>query len=251
MKVKFREVSKIFGAEKGETKEVLQGVNLDIYEGDFFCLVGTSGSGKSTLLKLIAGLDYPTEGKVHIDDKPVEEPSPKQVLIFQDYALLPWRNVWDNVEFGMEIQKIPPAERRALVEKYIRLVSLTGHESKYPRELSGGMCQRVAVARALTLDPEILLMDEPFSALDAITRERLEEEMVRLWELENKTFVFVTHDLREALFLGTRVGIMDATYRRVVETVEVELPRPRRADSPAFIALQDRLKQKLAWGRPI
>ena len=246
-----REISKVFYSEKSEEKEVLQRLSLDIYEGDFFCLVGTSGSGKSTLLKLIAGLERPTRGEVLIDDQLVESPSAKQVLIFQDYALLPWRNVQDNVEFGLEIQKIPPAKRRATAEKYIRLVGLNGHEGKYPRELSGGMCQRVAVARALTLNPEILLMDEPFSALDTITRERLEEEMVRLWELERKTIVFVTHDLREALFLGTRVGIMDSTYGRVVETEKIELPRPRRSGSAAFTALQDRLKQKLAWGRAI
>ncbi len=246
-----REISKVFYSEKSEEKEVLQRLSLDIYEGDFFCLVGTSGSGKSTLLKLIAGLERPTRGEVLIDNQLVESPSAKQVLIFQDYALLPWRNVQDNVEFGLEIQKIPPAQRRATAEKYIRLVGLNGHEGKYPRELSGGMCQRVAVARALTLNPEILLMDEPFSALDTITRERLEEEMVRLWELERKTIVFVTHDLREALFLGTRVGIMDSNYGRVVETEQIELPRPRRSGSAAFIALQDRLKQKLAWGRAI
>jgi NitT/TauT family transport system ATP-binding protein len=209
----------------------LCGFTLNLVErrGEFVSIVGPSGCGKSTLLGVTAGLMSPTAGEVLIDGCPVRGPGPDRAVVFQEIALLPWRTVLDNVGFGMEFRRVPPAERRRVAETHIRLVGLAGFQHHYPHQLSGGMRQRVGIARALAVDPEILLMDEPFGALDAQTRLLMGDELLRIWEQTRKSVVFVTHDLDEAIYLSDRVVMMTARPGRVKADVSIALPRPRTA----------------------
>lgn len=233
-KIVVKQICRVYGPSRGdEGKEkqfiALENINLQVKKGEFLTIVGPSGCGKSTLLDILAGLAAPTSGQILIDDKEITGPGLDRGIVMQGYALFPWRTVQQNVEFGLEMKNIPKRERTEISKKYIELVGLTQFEKRYPHELSGGMKQRVAIARALAYDPEILLMDEPFAALDAQTREALQDELLRIWEATRKTIVFVTHSIDEAVFLADRVAVMAANPGTIREILPVNLPRPRHS----------------------
>lgn len=207
--------------------EAIKQLDLTVKQGEFLVIVGPSGCGKSTFLDMVAGLAKPSSGEIFIDGRLITGPDLDRGIVLQGYALFPWRTVRKNVEFGLEVKKVPPKERREISQKYIELVGLKNFEERYPHELSGGMKQRVAIARALAYDPEVLLMDEPFAAVDAQTRETLQEELLRIWEKTRKTIIFVTHGIDEAVFLGDRVAVMTANPGTIKEVVDINLPRPR------------------------
>ncbi|MDR0886705.1 MAG: ABC transporter ATP-binding protein [Clostridiales Family XIII bacterium] len=213
-----------------EPHEALRDVNLAVKEGEFLSVVGPSGCGKSTLLYILAGLNKKTSGEVIIGDKQVNGPSQDRGIIMQAYALFPWRSIIKNVEFGLEVKGTPRKQRREIAQSFIDLVGLSGYENKYPYELSGGMKQRIAIARALAYDPDVLLMDEPFAAVDEQTRSFLHEELLNIWEKTHKTIVFVTHSIDEAVFLSDRVAVMTPGPGTIKEIVDINLPRPRHAD---------------------
>ncbi len=212
----------------------LDGLTLDIAPREFLTLLGPSGCGKSTLLNIIAGFERPDAGSVWLDGSPIERPGPDRGVVFQDYTLFPWLNVQQNVEYGLREKGAGAGEAAAIARRYLDLVGLAGFERRYPHELSGGMKQRVALIRVLAIDPQILLMDEPFAAVDAQTRTILQEELQRLWLRTRKTVVFVTHSVDEAIYLADRVAVMTARPGVVKAVVPVPLPRPRDATSDAF-----------------
>jgi NitT/TauT family transport system ATP-binding protein len=228
-KIQVRRVSKSFGAGPA-----LAEVDLDIAERELVCLLGPSGCGKSTLLNIVAGFLTPTTGTVLVDGRPVQGPAPDRGVVFQEYALFPWLTVTGNVEFGPAMRGQPAAERQALVARYLDLVGLRAHAGKFPTQLSGGMKQRVAIARALANNPGIILMDEPFGALDAQTRETLQEELARIQRVEHKTIVFVTHSIREAVYLADRVVVMTSVPGRVKQIFPIKLPEVRDRFAPEF-----------------
>ncbi|MDR1534207.1 MAG: ABC transporter ATP-binding protein [Planctomycetota bacterium] len=209
---------------------VLEEFNLDIREGEFLSLLGPSGCGKSTFLNILAGLDDLDQGSILVDSEELKKHSFDRGMVFQSYALLPWRTVLENLEIGLEIRRVPRRERRETARRYLRLVGLSAFAHQYPHQLSGGMRQRVAIARVLAYRPNLLLMDEPFAALDAQTRESLQIELLRIWEADRKTIVFVTHSIDEAIILSDRVAVMTARPGRVKEIMEINLPRPRSED---------------------
>lgn len=219
-------VSKSFFDGKKQVQAV-ENFNLRIGPGEFVCIVGASGCGKSTLLNMVAGFTKPSSGQILLNGQPVTGIDPRCGMIFQSYALFPWKTVLGNVEFGLKMQGIPRQKRQEIAKKYIDLVGLNGFADSYPRELSGGMRQRVTIARALANNPEILLMDEPFAALDAMTRQVLQEELLRIVDESNKTTLFITHSIDEALLLADRVVIMSARPGRVKDDLRINLPRPR------------------------
>ena len=226
---------------KGEMT-ALNGVSFDIHQNEFVCVVGPSGCGKSTLLNIIGGLEKPTSGTVTVDGKPVEGPGPDRGVVFQQYALFPWLTVEDNVKFGLKLQGKSPEECNEIAQKYIKLVQLEDFAKSYPKALSGGMKQRVAIARAYAVNPEVLLMDEPFGALDAQTRTQLQSELLKTWEKEKKTCFFITHDVEEAIILAQRVVIMYARPGRVKDIVNIDIPYPRTQEtkmSPRFLELKN------------
>ncbi len=231
--VQVRGVRKQFGP----SLRVLDGIDLDIHEGELVCLLGPSGCGKSTLLNVIAGFVKPEEGSVLAFGKPVEGPGPERAMVFQEYALFPWMTVADNIGFGLEIQGQSREGIRRAVDGLLEKLSLTGFGERFPKDLSGGMRQRVAIARALAVDSPMLLMDEPFGALDALTRRSMQDELLRIWSEFRKTIVFVTHGIDESVYLADRVVVM--TYRpgTVKRIVEIELPRPRDPAAPGFAAV--------------
>jgi NitT/TauT family transport system ATP-binding protein len=213
---------------RGVTKDfgdftALAGVDLDVAAGEFVVIVGPSGCGKSTLLDLLAGLATPTSGQLLLHGKPIDGPGLDRGIVFQQYALLPWRTALGNVEFGVEATGVPRRERAERAREFLDLVGLTGFEQRHPHELSGGMRQRVAIARSLAYDPEVLLMDEPFAALDAQTRESLQDELLRIWERTGKTIVFITHGIDEAVYLGQKVAVLTSRPGRVKRTVQIDL----------------------------
>ncbi|MEI0525467.1 ABC transporter ATP-binding protein [Brachyspira murdochii] len=226
VKVKISNVSKIY---KGTNKDVhaLDNVNLDIYKNEFVCVIGSSGCGKSTLLNILAGLDTPNSGTIEIDGKAIEGTGVDRGVVFQQYALFPWLTVAKNVAFGLELQKKSKDEINKTVDHYLKAVGLIDFKNSYPKELSGGMKQRVAIARAYAVNPNILLMDEPFGALDAQTRAQLQTELLNTWDNEKKTCFFITHDVDEAVFLAQRVVIMSPRPGRIKAIVEVPIPYPR------------------------
>jgi NitT/TauT family transport system ATP-binding protein len=233
-----------FRTRTGAHVTALAGISLDVTDGEFAVLVGPSGCGKSTILRLAAGLLRPSRGRVLLDGREVAAPGADRGMVFQSYTLFPWLTVQKNVEFGPRIRGVPAAEREQLARHYLTQVGLSGFEGVYPKELSGGMMQRVAIARALANDPAILLMDEPFGALDAQTRALMGELLLRVWEEAAKTVLFVTHDIEEALFLGDRVFVMTARPARIREEIPVPLPRPRTLDtltSETFVTLKRRV----------
>lgn len=226
VKIQIRDLSKIYRGRAGQIK-ALDSVSLDILDKEFVCVIGPSGCGKSTLLNMIAGLETPTSGSALLDDKRIAGPGPERGVIFQQYALFPWLTVQKNVEYGLKIQGVPSAKRREIARRYIEMVGLSDFCNAYPKELSGGMKQRVAIARGYSIDPEILLMDEPFGALDAQTRSQLQEALLSAWQKEKKTCVFITHDVEEAVLLAQRIVIMSARPGRIKEIVPVDIPYPR------------------------
>jgi NitT/TauT family transport system ATP-binding protein len=227
----------------GRLVEALSGVSVTVKSGEFVCLVGPSGCGKTTVLHLLAGLDRPTAGTVLADGIPVTGPDPRRVLIFQDAALFPWLSVQANVEFGLKIRGIEKEERLERVRTLLEMVHLEKFAHSWVHELSGGMKQRVALARALAVDPAVLLLDEPFGALDAITRDRLHEELQELWMQASKTVLFVTHNVREAAVLGDRILVMSPAPGRIIAEHRVGIPRPRHMEDPGIMPLA---KQVLA-----
>lgn len=243
VKVHVDHVVKEFTTSKGETV-ALNGVDLDIHENEFVCVVGPSGCGKSTLLNIIGGLETPTEGTVTVDGKEVEGPGPDRGIVFQQYALFPWLTVEENVKFGLKLQKKPKDEVDEIAHRYIKMVELEDFAKSYPKELSGGMKQRVAIARAYAMNPHVLLMDEPFGALDAQTRTQLQSELLKTWQDEKKTCFFVTHDIEEAIILAQRVVIMYARPGRVKEIVPIDIGYPRTQEtkmSPEFLELKNHI----------
>lgn len=230
VKLKIHNVYKEYEGRNGKTV-ALNGVNLDIRENEFICVVGPSGCGKSTLLNIIAGLLEPTSGAVYLDGKPIEGTGVERGVVFQQYALFPWRTVLKNVTFGLEMKKKPREEAERIARKYIEAVGLKGFEHAYPKELSGGMKQRVAIARAYAANPEVLLLDEPFGALDAQTRVQLQTELLNTWEQEQKTCFFITHDVDEAIILAQRVIIMSARPGRIKRIVDIDIPYPRTQET--------------------
>ncbi len=230
----------------GELHYIIQDVNLTVKGGEFFILLGPSGCGKSTLLGLIAGFVSKTSGQVKVGEREVVRPGQDRAVVFQqaDSSLFPWLNVRENVEFGLRMKRMPAMMRREISNRYISLVGLAGHEQKFPRELSGGMKQRVQLARVLSNDPAILLMDEPFGALDAMTRRTMQRELVNIWRKTNKTVIFVTHDIQEALLLGERIGIMSAgPSSRITDIYDIPLPYPRDLSEPEFHRLHNRIQE--------
>ncbi len=219
----------------------LSDVNLDIEKGEFICLLGPSGCGKSTLLNAIAGFDLVNHGSVQIDGKEVTSPSTKNVTIFQNYGLLPWRNVIKNVELGLEAKGVDKDKRHEIAKKYLKLVKLEDFENSFPRQLSGGMKQRVAIARALAVEPDIIFMDEPFGALDAITRMKLQDDILDICKNEKKTIIFVTHDIEEAVYLADRIVVMTPNPGKVKGVLTVPLHHFRDRTSGDFLLVRDKI----------
>ncbi len=243
IKVKIDNVKKIYNSRNGEMI-ALNGVSLDIYENEFICVVGPSGCGKSTLLNIIAGLLEPSSGKVYCDGKEVVGTGTERGVVFQQYALFPWMTVKKNVMFGLNLQGIKGAEAEEKAMKYIKMVQLEDFLDHYPKELSGGMKQRVAIARAYAVNPSVLLMDEPFGALDAQTRTQLQSELLETWEKERKTCFFITHDVDEAIILAQKVIIMSARPGRIKEIVDINIPYPRNQETkmtPRFLELKNHI----------
>lgn len=243
IKVKIDQVKKVYNGRTGEMV-ALNGVDLDIADNEFVCVVGPSGCGKSTLLNIIAGLLEPTSGAVYVDNQKVVGTGVERGVVFQQYALFPWLTVKKNVEFGLKLKGLSKDEIEETAMKYIRMVDLEKFVNAYPKELSGGMKQRVAIARAYAVNPAVLLMDEPFGALDAQTRTQLQSELLTTWEEERKTCFFITHDVEEAIILAQRVVIMSARPGRIKEVVEIDIPYPRTQETrmaPRFMELKNHI----------
>lgn len=243
MYINIDQVSVAF-AENGKNN-VLEQVSLEIKKGEFICLLGASGCGKSTLLNVLAGFLKPDTGSVTIDGKIVTKPDKRYLTIFQNYGLFPWRSVLKNVELGLENSKMSKEEKRKLALKYIDMVGLKGVEHKHPAQLSGGMQQRVAIARALVVEPEVLFMDEPFGALDAMTRMKLQDDMLDICHRFNTTIIFVTHDIEEAVYLADRIVILEPNPGRIKKIVEVEMRGARERTSDDFLLVRDHIFESM------
>ena len=243
--LRIRGVERRFASATGSTL-ALQATDLDVAENDFITILGPSGCGKSTLLRIVAGLDRQTAGEVLLDGRRIEGPGADRGMVFQSYTLFPWLNVLDNVCFGLRERGLPRPQQLELAQGFIAQVGLKGFEQHFPKQLSGGMQQRTAIARALANDPRMLLMDEPFGALDHQTRELMQELLLGIWERQRKTVLFVTHDIDEAVFMGSRVVVMSARPGRIKLQREIELPHPRHYSvktTPAFAALKAELTE--------
>jgi NitT/TauT family transport system ATP-binding protein len=225
--------------------EALRDANLVVEKGEFVCLIGASGCGKSTLLRIVAGFEPPSAGEALMWSKPIAGPAPDRGMVFQDYGLFPWLSVRQNIGFGPASRGLPKAELRTLVDRFVDMVGLTRFADAYPHQLSGGMKQRVAIARVLANDAEMVLMDEPFGALDAMTRERLQDELLDIWQRTKLTVLFVTHSIEEAIFLADRVVVMEPGPGRIASEHRIELPRPRDVSSPEFNAVRRDLSARL------
>ncbi|GGA77437.1 nitrate ABC transporter ATP-binding protein [Edaphobacter acidisoli] len=221
----------------GKTTPVLEDINLQVHEGEFICLLGPSGCGKSTLLNTMAGFLSPTSGAIRIDGEPVTGPDPRRIFVFQERGVFPWLTVEGNIGFGLF--KLPEAERKQRIAHYIKMVGLGGFEQSYPNELSGGMKQRLEVARALAVNPDMLFLDEPFGALDSITRLIMRGELLRIWQAERKTIIFVTHDIDEAVQLADRVVVLNQRPASIQQIVNIDIPHPRDLSSPRYLELRD------------
>jgi len=248
IKLEVNNISKTYVSSKGESFRALKDVNLQVKDREFVALLGPSGCGKTTLLKLIAGLIEPSSGEILLDGKKIRGPGANRGMVFQKYSLFPWLNVWENIEFGLRLNGMPKEKRYELVEHYIRLIGLMGFENAYPRELSGGMQQRVAIARTMVTNPEILLMDEPFGALDTQTRSLMQELLLDVWEKDNKTVLFVTHDVEEAIFLADTIYVSTAQPGTIKAKIDVRIPRPRTFEtktSRRFLKLNKQLREMI------
>jgi NitT/TauT family transport system ATP-binding protein len=238
--IQISQVGKVFRTE-GREVIALEDINLDVQPGEFICLLGPSGCGKSTLLNAVAGFSHPTAGSIVVNGQPVLAPGPDRGMVFQEYALFPWMTVEKNIAFGLEIKKQPKAQIREKVSALLQMLNLLDFRDRYPKDLSGGMRQRVAIARVLALDSPILLMDEPFGALDSLTRRNLQDELLRIWMEFKKTIIFVTHSIEESIYLADRIVVM--TYRpgTIKKIVNVSTPRPRDPSSVEFNNLKKEL----------
>ena len=243
VKVDIRDIERIYQSSRGPVK-ALNHINLQIYENEFVCVVGPSGCGKSTLLNIMAGLDKATGGEVLVDGEKVEDPSTERGVFFHQYALFPWLTVKKNIMYGLKNKKMNREQAEKAAEKYIKMVGLDEFSGSYPKELSGGMKQRVAIARAFAMNPQLLLLDEPFGALDAQTRAQLQSDLLDTWEQEQKTCFFITHDVEEAVLLAQRVVIMSSRPARIKRIVEIDIPYPRNQETkmdPRFMEIKNEI----------
>ncbi|WP_375313417.1 ABC transporter ATP-binding protein [Bradyrhizobium sp. A5] len=247
--LKVEQVSRTFAARHGNAPtRAVEPTDLTIGNNDFVTILGPSGCGKSTLLRIVAGLDRPTSGRVVLDGREVSGPGADRGMVFQSYTLFPWLSVRENIAFGLRERGVPQDERNKIADGFIRQVGLTGFENHWPKQLSGGMQQRTAIARALANDPKILLLDEPFGALDNQTRALMQEMLLGIWERDQKTVLFVTHDIEEAIFLGSRVIVMSARPGRIKADIAIDLPHPRSykiKTTPEFVQLKERLVEEI------
>ena len=241
-----KDLTQTFTKDDGTELTAIDRICLEVKDKEFVCILGPSGCGKTTLLRLIAGLDTPRDGSIVLDGEEMKGPSPKIGFVFQEYSLFPWRSVIDNIAFGLEMKGVPKDERYRAAEKYLSLVNLSAFKTSYPAELSGGMRQRVAVARALALDPVLLLMDEPFGALDAQTRNMLQTELLGIWEKTQKTIIFITHSVDEAVYLADRIIVLSPRPGKVCRTVSIGLPRPRDRTNPEFAELRREILDQIS-----
>jgi NitT/TauT family transport system ATP-binding protein/sulfonate transport system ATP-binding protein len=248
-KLAVESVSRVFpGVRHGPPTQALDRTDLAVADADFIAILGPSGCGKSTLLRIVAGLDQPTTGRVLLDGQPVTSPGPERGMVFQSYTLFPWLTVRQNICFGLREKGVPQAEQDRIAAAYVERVGLSGFENHYPKMLSGGMQQRTALARALANDPKILLLDEPFGALDNQTRALMQELLLGIWEADRKTVLFVTHDIDEAIFMANRVAVMTARPGRIKSDLRIDLPHPRHytvKTSPEFSAYKARLTEEI------
>ncbi|HEY3420234.1 MAG TPA: ABC transporter ATP-binding protein [Methanomassiliicoccales archaeon] len=244
MILSIKNLHKVFPKEEGEMVAI-DDFNLDVEEGEFICILGPSGCGKTTLLRMIAGLETPTSGDLLLNGKPITKPGSDRGMVFQEFALYPWRNVRKNIEFGLEIKKVSPLEREKISQRFIDLVGLNGFEKYHPYQLSGGMKQRVGIARALANEPTILLMDEPFGALDAQTRNLMQKELLRIWKETKKTVVFITHSVDEAVYLADRIVVLTTRPSKIKEIFEIKTEKPRDRADIDFASLRKRILAEL------
>ena len=233
----------------GQRMSVLENIDLDVGDGEFVCILGPSGCGKSTLLSAMAGFLTPTSGDIRIDGEVVRGPDPRRIFVFQERGVFPWLTVEGNIGFGLS--KLPRAEREQRVQHYVKMVGLEGFERSYPHELSGGMKQRVEVARALAVNPDVMFLDEPFGALDSITRLVMRGELLRIWHAERKTILFVTHDIDEAVQLADRVVVMSARPGRIQQIVDIDIAHPRDLSSPRYLQLRDGILSQIGLAHKI
>jgi len=247
-KIEIRGIHMAFRTEESDVR-VLEDIALDVREGEFVCILGPSGCGKSTLLNIVAGFLPPTSGSVRIDGEEVRGPDPRRIFVFQERGVFPWLTVEGNIGFGLG--RLPREERERRIAHYVRLVGLEGFEKAYPHELSGGMKQRVEVARAFAVNPDVLLLDEPFGALDSITRLVMRGELLRIWQAEQKTILFVTHDIEESVQLADRVVVMTARPARIRRIVQIDLPHPRDLSSRRYLELRDGIFEEIGLAHKI
>ena len=237
-----KNVSKVFVDPKLKKGIVaLKNINLKVKKNEFLCIIGPSGCGKTTLLHMIAGFEKPTKGKIILEGKEIKKPSPERGVVFQDFSLFPWKTVIENIEFGLGIQGWPKNERREIARKYLDIVGLKGFDDARPHELSGGMKQKVAIARTLALDPDILLMDEPFGSLDEQTKNRLDFELLNIWEREKKTVIFITHCIEESIVLADRIILLTSRPGKIHIEMKLDLPRPRNLFSDEVVEIRKKL----------
>ncbi|HSE64283.1 MAG TPA: ABC transporter ATP-binding protein [Thermoanaerobaculia bacterium] len=248
VKVRVRGLSKAFHTNGHEVR-VLEDIDLDVRDGELVCILGPSGCGKSTLLNIVGGFLAASSGEVTIDGAPVRDPDPRRIFVFQERGVFPWLTVEGNIGFG--ISGLAPAEKAGRIAHYVRLVGLEGFENAYPQELSGGMKQRVEVARALAVNPDVLYLDEPFGALDSITRLVMRGELLRIWEAEKKTILFVTHDIDESVQLADRVVVLSARPGSIRRIVDINLPHPRDLSSPRYLALRDSILEEIGLAHKV
>ncbi|MDR3271436.1 MAG: ABC transporter ATP-binding protein [Peptococcaceae bacterium] len=237
---------KEFSQAGGQTVVALNDVNLEIQPGEFVSLIGPSGCGKSTFLRLLAGLETPNEGVLSLDDEVITGASYERGLVFQDPTLFPWLSIWDNITFGLKIRNVYSGKKKEVVA-LIKLVGLEGFEKSYPHQLSGGMAQRAALARALVNHPKVLLLDEPFGALDAFTRMNMQDELLRIWQERGTTMIMVTHDVDEAIYLSDRILVMSARPAQIKSVIDVQIGRPRARDLPDFLQMRAKILQILDY----
>jgi ABC-type nitrate/sulfonate/bicarbonate transport system ATPase subunit len=247
-KVSLDDIRMVFRSD-GNSVEVLDRISLDVREGEFVCILGPSGCGKSTLLNILAGFLPPSGGQARIDGEPVRGPDPRRIFVFQERGVFPWLTVEGNIGFGLF--RLAAEERERRIAYYVKLVGLGGFERAYPHELSGGMKQRLEVARALAVNPDMLFLDEPFGALDSITRLGMRSELLRIWELERKTVLFVTHDIEEAVQLADRVVVLSSRPARIRRIVEIDIPHPRDISSPRYLELRDGIFEEIGLAHKV